>query len=104
MKKMTTLAALFATAALVAPMASMAAGHAASAPKAVDNWRGVDGTVWRNGTGKCNGLRATTQAHRSSVASKKSHYELDNGFNKITIHGELNRNRREFSGRNSYTY
>jgi OOP family OmpA-OmpF porin len=52
MKKMTTLAALFATAALVAPMASMAAGHAASAPKAVDNWRGVDGTPWRNGTGQ----------------------------------------------------
>ena len=52
MKKMTTLAALFATAALVAPMASMAAGHAAAAPKAVDNWRGVDGTAWRNGTGQ----------------------------------------------------
>ena len=52
MKKMTTLAALFATAALVAPMASMAAGHAAAAPKAVDNWRGTDGTPWRNGTGQ----------------------------------------------------
>ena len=52
MKKMTTLAALFATAALVAPMASTAAGHAAAAPKAVDNWRGTDGTPWRNGTGQ----------------------------------------------------
>ncbi|MBU6195523.1 MAG: OmpA family protein [Burkholderiales bacterium] len=52
MKKMTTLAALFATAALVTPMASMAAGHAAAAPKAVDNWRGTDGTAWRNGTGQ----------------------------------------------------
>ena len=52
MKNMTTLAALFASAALVAPVASMAAGHTASAPKAVDNWRGVDGTPWRNGTGQ----------------------------------------------------
>ncbi|NBT11866.1 MAG: OmpA family protein, partial [Betaproteobacteria bacterium] len=47
MKKMTTLAALFATAALVAPMASMAAAHTAAAPRAVDNWRSTDGTAWR---------------------------------------------------------
>ncbi len=52
MKKMTTLAALFATAALVTPMASMAGGHAAAAPRAVDNWRATDGTAWRNGTGQ----------------------------------------------------
>ena len=52
MNKLKTLAALFASAALVAPMASQAAAHSAAAPKAVDNWRGVDGTVWRNGTGQ----------------------------------------------------
>ncbi|MEY2729790.1 MAG: hypothetical protein RL584_916 [Pseudomonadota bacterium] len=52
MKKMTTLAALFATAALVGPMASTASAQAGAAPRAVDNWRGTDGTPWRNGTGQ----------------------------------------------------
>lgn len=52
MKKMTTLAALFATAALAAPMTSMAGAHSGAAPRAVDNWRSTDGTAWRNGTGQ----------------------------------------------------
>ena len=52
MKKMTTLSALFATVALVGPMASTASAQAGAAPRAVDNWRGTDGTPWRNGTGQ----------------------------------------------------
>ncbi len=44
MKKLNKVAALFASAALVVPM--MAFAQAASN----DNWRAVDGTVWKNGT------------------------------------------------------
>ena len=44
MKKLNKVAALFASAALVVPM--MAFAQAA----ANDNWRAVDGTVWKNGT------------------------------------------------------
>jgi len=51
MNKMKTLAALFASAALMVPVASQAAAHG-GAPKSVDNWRSTDGTPWRNGTGQ----------------------------------------------------
>ena len=50
MKKLNKVAALFASAALAAPIAVMAAAHGGGMPKSVDNWRGVDGTVWKNGT------------------------------------------------------
>jgi OmpA-OmpF porin, OOP family len=49
MKKLNKVAALFATAALITPMAAFAAAHGGMA-KSVDNWRATDGTVWRNGT------------------------------------------------------
>jgi OOP family OmpA-OmpF porin len=49
MKKLNKVAVLFASAALAAPIASMAAAHGSMA-KSVDNWRSTDGTVWKNGT------------------------------------------------------
>ena len=49
MKKLNKVAVLFASAALAAPLASMAAAHGGMA-KSVDNWRATDGTVWKNGT------------------------------------------------------
>jgi OmpA-OmpF porin, OOP family len=50
MKKLNKVAVLFASAALAAPIASMAAAHGGMA-KSVDNWRATDGTVWKNGDG-----------------------------------------------------
>ncbi len=50
MKKLNKVAVLFASAALAAPIASLAAAHGGMAPKSVDNWRASDGTVWKNGT------------------------------------------------------
>jgi OmpA-OmpF porin, OOP family len=49
MKKLNKVAMLVASAALAAPIASMAAAHGGMA-KSVDNWRSTDGTVWKNGT------------------------------------------------------
>jgi OOP family OmpA-OmpF porin len=49
MKKLNKVAMLIASAALAAPIASMAAAHGGMA-KSVDNWRSTDGTVWKNGT------------------------------------------------------
>jgi OOP family OmpA-OmpF porin len=49
MKKLNKVAMLFASVALVAPLSS-AFAQAASAPDRVDNWRNVDGEVWKNGT------------------------------------------------------
>jgi OOP family OmpA-OmpF porin len=49
MKKLNKVAVLFASAALAAPIASMAASHGGMA-KSVDNWQSTDGTVWKNGT------------------------------------------------------
>ena len=49
MKKLNKVAVLFASAALAAPIASMAAAHGGMA-KSVDNWQSTDGTVWKNGT------------------------------------------------------
>ena len=51
MKKLNKVAVLFATAALAAPIAALAAAHTGgSMPKDIDNWRATDGTVWKNGT------------------------------------------------------
>ena len=50
MKKLNKVAVLFASAALAAPLAVFAAAHSGGMPQAVDNWRGTDGTVWKNGT------------------------------------------------------
>lgn len=50
MKKLNKVAMLFASAALAAPIAATAAAHGGGMPKAVDNWRASDGTVWKNGT------------------------------------------------------
>ena len=51
MKKLNKVAMLFASAALAAPLAALAASHTGMAPKAIDNWRNADGTlVWKNGT------------------------------------------------------
>lgn len=50
MKKLNKVAVLFASVALAAPIAALAAAHGGMAPKAVDNWRAADGTVWKNGT------------------------------------------------------
>ncbi|MEY3295292.1 MAG: hypothetical protein RLZZ451_1340 [Pseudomonadota bacterium] len=44
MKKLNTVALLFASAALAAPISAYAQ------PRTVDNWRASDGTPWRNGT------------------------------------------------------
>lgn len=45
MKKLNTVAMLFASAALAAPMSS-----ALAQAKSIDNWRNSDGIVWKNGT------------------------------------------------------
>ena len=50
MKKLNKVAVLFASVALAAPMAVMAAAHGGM-PKAVDNWRASDGTVIKSGAG-----------------------------------------------------
>ena len=51
MKKLNKVAVLFASAALAAPIASFAAAHTGGGmAKSIDNWRAVDGTVWKNGT------------------------------------------------------
>ena len=50
MKKLNKVAVLFASAALVAPLAVFAAAHTGGMPKANDNWRSTDGTVWKNGS------------------------------------------------------
>ena len=50
MKKLNKVAVLFASAALAAPMAVFAAAHSGGMPKNDDNWKNVDGTVWKNGT------------------------------------------------------
>ena len=50
MKKLNKVAVLFASVALAAPIASMAAAHTGTANN-IQNWRGGDGaTVWKNGT------------------------------------------------------
>ena len=51
MKKLNKVAMLFASAALVAPMAASAAAHAMAGPTGADNWKNGDGSlVWKNGT------------------------------------------------------
>jgi OOP family OmpA-OmpF porin len=45
MKKLNSVAVLFASAALVAPLAAFAQVKTGG-----DNWRAADGTVWKNGT------------------------------------------------------
>ena len=50
MKKLNKVAMLFASAALAAPIAALAAAHTGMAPKSIDNWRNVDGITWKNGT------------------------------------------------------
>ena len=50
MKKLNKVAMLFASVALAAPIAALAAAHTGMAPKTIDNWRATDGTVWKNGT------------------------------------------------------
>lgn len=51
MKKLNSVAVLFASVALAAPIASFAAAHTGgSMAKSIDNWRAADGTVWKNGT------------------------------------------------------
>jgi len=51
MKKLNKVAVLFASAALAAPIAALAASHTGGMAKTVDNWRAGDGmTVWKNGT------------------------------------------------------
>jgi OmpA-OmpF porin, OOP family len=49
MKKLNKVAMLFASAALAAPIAAVAAAHTGMAPKTIDNWRNVDGITWKNG-------------------------------------------------------
>ena len=49
MKKLNKVAMLVATVAVVAPMSSVFA-QATTAPGRIDNWRNVDGNVWKNGT------------------------------------------------------
>jgi OOP family OmpA-OmpF porin len=44
MKKLNTVALLFASAALAAPISAYAQA------RTIDNWRASDGTVWRNGS------------------------------------------------------
>ena len=50
MNKLNKVAVLFASVALAAPVAVFAAAHTGGMPKANDNWRASDGTVWKNGT------------------------------------------------------
>ena len=49
MKKLNKVAMLVATVAVVAPMAGVFA-QATTAPDRIDNWRNIDGEVWKNGT------------------------------------------------------
>jgi OOP family OmpA-OmpF porin len=49
MKKLNKVAMIVATVAVVAPMSSVFA-QATTAPGRIDNWRNVDGEVWKNGT------------------------------------------------------
>ena len=49
MKKLNKVAMIVATVAVVAPMSSVFA-QATTAPGRIDNWRNVDGNVWKNGT------------------------------------------------------
>ena len=49
MKKLNKVAMIVATVAIVAPMSSVFA-QATTAPDRIDNWRNVDGEVWKNGT------------------------------------------------------
>jgi OOP family OmpA-OmpF porin len=49
MKKLNKVAMIVATVAVVAPM-SVFAQPATTAPGRIDNWRNVDGNVWKNGT------------------------------------------------------
>ena len=49
MKKLNKVAMIVATVAIVAPMSSVFA-QATTAPGRIDNWRNVDGNVWKNGT------------------------------------------------------
>ena len=49
MKKLNKVAMIAATVAIVAPMSSVCA-QATTAPDRIDNWRNVDGNVWKNGT------------------------------------------------------
>ncbi len=59
MKKLNIVAMLFASAAITAPVAALAAAHSGmatptaeqfKAASGADNWRSTDGTVWKNGT------------------------------------------------------
>ena len=50
MKKLNKVAMIVATVAIVAPMSSVFAQVATTAPGRIDNWRNVDGEVWKNGT------------------------------------------------------
>lgn len=50
MKKLNKVAMFVAAVALVAPMSSVFAQPATTAPGRIDNWRNVDGNVWKNGT------------------------------------------------------
>ncbi len=49
MKKLNKVAMIVATVAVVAPLSSVFA-QATTAPGRIDNWRNVDGNVWKNGT------------------------------------------------------
>jgi len=49
MKKLNKVAMIVATVATLAPMSSVFA-QATTAPDRIDNWRNVDGEVWKNGT------------------------------------------------------
>ena len=49
MKKLNKVAMIVATVAAVAPMSSVFA-QATTAPGRIDNWRNVDGNVWKNDT------------------------------------------------------
>jgi len=50
MKNLNKVAVLFASVALVAPLSSAFAQAAAPAQTRIDNWRNIDGNVWKNGT------------------------------------------------------
>ena len=50
MKKLNKVAMIVATVAVVAPMSSVFAQVATTAPGRIDNWRNIDGNVWKNGT------------------------------------------------------
>ena len=50
MKKLNKVAMIVATVAALAPMSSVFAQPATTAPGRIDNWRNVDGNVWKNGT------------------------------------------------------